>query len=480
MKKLTAILLALTLVLGLGACAAAGTGSSDGPTAATGGVPEGFLVGLSRVNITPEESVPLKGYGNTSQRMSNGYLDYLYTTCVAMTDEDGNTVLLFNNDLSCSFSDLTTEIRQTISEATGVPVSNIIVCSTHTHSGPDLYNNAEPSIARYKASLKEWMLEAAELALADRRSAAMSVGSVKTEGLNFVRHYVMDDGSFAGDNHAGTGTSYAAHVSDADPLMQMIRFSREGGEDIVMVNWQSHPHRTGSTNFDVSADIIGVMRTKVEEELGCGFAYFTGAAGNINPSSRIASENITGNYMEQGEALADYAIQLSQNLTPAQTGPIRVAQTTFTGKVDHSLDSLVAAATDVQNVWSATNNASKALTLAYSYGLHSQYHAAGVINKANKGATQDLELSAFSIGNVAFAVSTNELFDSLGVYIRENSPFDMTFVLCLANKDDGYIPDAYAYEYCCYEVDTGIFEAGIGEQVAEEYVSLLNELSTSN
>ena len=37
-------------------------------------------------------SVPLAGYGNTSQRMSTTLLDYLYATCIAITDGDGNII----------------------------------------------------------------------------------------------------------------------------------------------------------------------------------------------------------------------------------------------------------------------------------------------------------------------------------------------------------------------------------------------------
>ena len=52
-------------------------------------------IGYGKACITPEESVPLAGMGNTSKRMSTMILDDLYATCVAFTDEKGQTVLLF-------------------------------------------------------------------------------------------------------------------------------------------------------------------------------------------------------------------------------------------------------------------------------------------------------------------------------------------------------------------------------------------------
>ena len=51
-----------------------------------------FTVGYARTDITPSESVPLAGYGNTMQRLSQGVLDPLYATCIAITAGE-NTLL---------------------------------------------------------------------------------------------------------------------------------------------------------------------------------------------------------------------------------------------------------------------------------------------------------------------------------------------------------------------------------------------------
>ena len=99
MKKFFALLLSLAILFGLVACAQGGSDAA-GETTASGNE---FLVGYSKVNITPEYSVPLRGYGNPTERMSTGYLDYLYATCAAITDTDGNTVVVFGIDLTNAF-----------------------------------------------------------------------------------------------------------------------------------------------------------------------------------------------------------------------------------------------------------------------------------------------------------------------------------------------------------------------------------------
>ena len=78
-----------------------------------------FRVGFGRVNIIPRESVPLGGYGNTSKRLSLSVLSELYATCVAFSDSDGSTILLFHMDLISSAA--LNPAREAVAAATGIP-----------------------------------------------------------------------------------------------------------------------------------------------------------------------------------------------------------------------------------------------------------------------------------------------------------------------------------------------------------------------
>lgn len=68
MRKLLSLLLISVMILGLCAC-----GKTETSPAAE---EKTFRVGYARVNITPSYDVPLAGYGNTSQRFSNGFRSY--------------------------------------------------------------------------------------------------------------------------------------------------------------------------------------------------------------------------------------------------------------------------------------------------------------------------------------------------------------------------------------------------------------------
>jgi len=54
--------------------------------AACGSPPKELRAGFAMADITPEDSVPLAGYGNSTSRMSQGSLDPIYTTAIAISD----------------------------------------------------------------------------------------------------------------------------------------------------------------------------------------------------------------------------------------------------------------------------------------------------------------------------------------------------------------------------------------------------------
>ncbi len=486
MKKLIAIVLLLVMVLTLCACNKESGGNDDGGNAADPltGV---FSMGYSRVNITPDYSVPLGGYGNTSERMSNGFYSYLFATCVVFSDESGNTVMIFQNDLSGCNKGVMDPIKEEISKETGIPVGNIMVAGTHTHSAPDMGNTAESSIMTYRQDVKKWMIQAAKEAMADRAEVTkLTTGRIQLPAntLNFIRHYVTEAGTVKGDNFGDLDTStIVAHVRDADADMQVIRFERKDTKAVSMINWQTHPHRGGgSKNLNMTADLVGAFRDKYEKNTGDLFVYYTGASGNINPSSRISDENVTSDFKEQGEALADYAIQcFNENMTESSLGKVQMMPYTFSGEVNHTEDYKVGYAQTVNLEWTTNNNFTAAVKLANQYGINSPYHAAGIISKAQLGKTYDVEMYAFCIGDaVGFVTAPYEMYSEQGEYIKEYSPFEHTVVITCCNNGIGYIPSVEGYDNNSYGANTGKFVSGTGELLAEQYVAMLKELYDNN
>ena len=477
MKKLICMLLALMLVLSLCACGGeektGATGEGD-KAAQTAGQ---LRVGYGKADVTPQSPVPMGGYGRSSARISQGFLSYLYVTCIAVTDADDNTLLLFGMDL-CSPGEAYINYAADVASATGVPVDNIVMSASHTHSAPDYGAGDVAGVGEALQVLKKGLLKAAETAMEDRAPADISIAQVETQGMNFVRHYLMNDGTYSGANFGSAASGYKQHVKEADPILQLVKFTREGGEDIILTNFQTHPHQTGgSDKFELSADVVGEYRMNMEKDLDVNVIYFSGAGGNINSSSRIAEKNATKDFRAWGKKMAEYA--QSAQYTPVSGGKVQAAKFNFEGKINHEWDAQASVCRELRTKWDQGLLTSQQLieeAAALGIKLNSPYHAGAIASRAALPKTQSFEIWAYSFGDIGFVAAPYEMFDTSGQFIKENSPFAMTVIATLSNRANGYFPSDKTYAYGGYEVDTTKYAQGTAEELADQFISMLSSM----
>ena len=479
MKKLVSLVLALVLLMSLVACGGASQEAPASPVPGQPALKEGQqLVGYGKVNITPELELPLGGFGNTETRISEGFLDYQYATCFAVTDAQGNTAILFGLDVINSSGAAFENARRKISEKYAIPQEYIILSASHNHSSPDL-GSSLPNVAKWIPILTERLIECADMAMADRAPADLYTTVTETEGLNFVRRYLVEGDFVVGYISLINLYNYKVigYESEADRSLRLLKFDREEKPDILVANFQTHPHRGGSaSNKLITADLVGVFRQEIEEKLGYQVVYFTGAAGNINPSSLITEHNAAKDYREQGQLLAKYAIDADGTYEKISGGAVRATSMTYTGIVDHSEDHLLNVAKEAQALWHETNNIQTVAKAYLPYGISGPYHAGAIITKASYGKSVDIPIGAVSFGDVGFACAPYEMFDTNGSFIKENSPFPVTFVAECANGAYGYFPSELAWDNAGYEVDTCKYTKGTAEELADGFVSMLTEL----
>ena len=439
-----------------------------------------YLVGYARRETSPEQPAPLAGYGDTSHRLHTDLIDPLYVTAVAITDREGTTALLLSTDMSITWTEHLDLAYTAIGEKLDIPRSHVFIASTHTHSAPCQLNHQIPYMDEYRAHFIARMAEAAIAAYQDRKEAAMYYSSARTEGLNFVRHYLCSDGTYAGPGFGNSKTPRASHVGEADPEMRLIRFARKDAKDVLMVNWQAHGTMISSGRPEnkllCSADFIAGLRTCLEEQEDCSFAYFQGAAGDLMPTSDVEGETKTRDIYEYGKLLGAVVHTALQQEKKADAGLIRAEKFTFAGKVNHDDDHLLEQARQVMDFIAKNGSNKGSAAVAKELGLRDRYHAASIIRCSSRGETLELDCSVLQIGNIGFAASTNELFSDTGVAIREGSPYDMTFILGYCNGYEGYLPTRRAYDYYSYEVSCCSFAAGTAEEYAVHMAEQLKKL----
>ena len=468
MKRIITLLVALTMVLGL--CACAGSGSPEETEA-----PEvaGLQAGFGKINITPSYSVGLNGHSNYETRLSEGFIDYLFMTCIAVRS-GAETILMYTFDNLAASNTVAEKMRELITEATGIPGEKIFVGATHCHSAPAL-STSNYACNRYYEEILEYSVDAAKAALEDMAPATLHATTTELPGMNFIRHYLINDGTYAGSNFGSFSPGIADYARETDPRMVLVKFDREGDKkDILMVNWQAHPdYGTGIGETAISADFPGALRDKLGQDADMLVAYFTGASGDQNPKSKIEADNHKlQTYKDYGEKLAEYAYNALADLKPVEGTEIKTNRVMFPVEVDHSWDHMIEQAQEVYAHWKSTTK-SAGDTLAKTYGMSGVYQARGIINRYKMGETIDLELNTIRIGQMAFFTGTYEMFSTTGKYAREHSPFEQNFIITGCSS---YIPCAEAYDYNSYEAVSAYYARGTAEILGEQYVKMLNDI----
>ena len=467
-----------------------------------------FSVGFGKGNITPSNPAghTILGGGN---KISTGIDSQLYAICIAMTDSDGNTAIVMSVDTTNISNSAITAMERWVDTMYDIPQENITISSIHQHSTPAWSTE-------YQNEALTAMQQAVRTAMNDRAPAEMYINTVQTENLAFVRHYLYTKKYLGGlikdefvvtDNYnqdKATGGTYTKHMTAADNDMQLVKFVRDGKDDIILVNFQGHPidgyeckPLDGSDGYNLHADWPGVMRSEVEEELGANVMYISGAGGNLSSRTRIAGERTYngqeygGNdWITHGKKAAGYVVAAEGSYRKVNTGKIESKFITQSYAVDHSEDSKAAAAKEIHEAMNQSEAEAVEVMKKYPNQFSSVHHARSVYQKSQMGDTIDISVGVISVGDVAFSCHQYEMFDTNGVELKKGTvgnknyavadqlanPYAMTVIATMAKGTKEYIPSAYADSYGCYEADISKFATGSGEQLVTSYLEILNEL----
>src|SRR5437879_2837477 len=91
-------------------------------------------VGVAETDITPHVGSPMAGYYH--ERLAEGTIDPLKAKAIVFRGSREQAAWVVCDIIGIS-ADLSKEIRKRVNEKTGIPVANMVVSATHTHTAPD-------------------------------------------------------------------------------------------------------------------------------------------------------------------------------------------------------------------------------------------------------------------------------------------------------------------------------------------------------
>ena len=468
MKKIICLFLAILMTLSLCACGGSNAGTQEEK-------PQ-LEIGYGKVNITPNYSVGLAASGDEKQRRSTGMVSYLFATCVAVKYGE-ETYLLYTVDTIGISETMGDMLRvEILAENPELKLENIYIGATHTHSAPATGWSDDSPEGRYRKEFIAYMPQAAKLALKDLAPATLEACKFDLEGMNFVRHYLMNDGTYAGSNFGSTASGYKEHTYDVNHEMILVNFKREGKDNVMLVNWAAHPanpYDAAIGNLNISADHPGWCRDKLEQLTGAKVAYFNGASGDVVMRSSVESLKHGMNAKQYGEKLAEMAYEHINEMKPLEVDTVKATQYKATVNVEHELEHLIPQCLEIKAVRSDRSQKDKADKMARDIGLSSAYHANAIISRSSMGATEQRTLNVFRIGPVSFTTGTYEMASEHAGELKAASPYEFTFQICGNTK---YIPREEAIDYQSYEGTIRPYTRETGDVLVAKYVEMLESI----
>lgn len=397
-----------------------------------------FSAGAAREVITPPVGARLYGY--TPDVISTCVNDDLTVTAIAFSQGE-NIGIIISATVCLIETPLSDEIRQKAAEAAGVPARQIILCCTHTHSGPCMSGNAGwgPVDRDYCDSIFiPQTLKAVKTAVNGLQPALAGVASVKSKvGIN-RRQLNKDNTVSLGQNPWGC----------YDPNMTVISFKSLSGEAIAnIVHYGAHCTAAGK-NTEITRDWAGAMIDRLDSLSGAVTAFLNDAEGDTGP--RISNGLTVGNL--------DYVNELGA----VAAGDVQRAYESIDGygEVDFEF-----AAGAVNLPFAPVLPLEKAKSRLAVLDVENRINIAGrtaeylesVVKAYETGLPQEKYFTypqtVFKVGSVVFIPMPFEIFSEISLRLRAYSPFEHTLCLGCTNGNNGYLPSEDQFCRGGYEID---------------------------
>jgi hypothetical protein len=450
--------------------------------------------GCARVNITPPLGIPLIG---SKGQPSDDILDELYAKALVLNDQSATLAIVSVDLLYTPLEEITNPVRKIIAEKTGIPEQNVLICATHTHSGPEVFTRSKlppgknaPALEidqSYLATLIKKI--ASSVLIAYKNMQEVKIGTAKGEIPEIVynRRAKGKDGSVKmaftlSDEITATrkiepGPEGSVNVTftllphepelvfgPVDPEVWVLRVEDANGQIVgSIVNFACHPvciYPYLSTT--ISADYPAYATQVVEQTEGGACLFALGTAGNIVPIKRGLKP-----CRQIGKALGAEALRRLQLVSTSADVTLKAIRKNI------KLPTKKAPSEDKTAKNSKTTDLPLRLPLAPAATRvqATQGGAAGYVNT---------EIQVLKLGDIYILGLPGEILVEVGLAVKRKAGVEKLFVVSLSNDAIGYVCHDQAYEEGGYESGSGTNLAkGAGQIMIEQALDLINQVKPS-
>ena len=387
-----------------------------------------LYLGVAREIITPEVGGHLYGY--TPYIISEKVEDDLTATAFYFKQGDLQA-LMISVTVAVIKTELAERILGLVSEKTGTPRENCMICATHTHSGPNTggtFGWGDIDTEYCEGILIPQILKAAEKAAADPQPVKMGVARGNSNiGIN-RRVILEDNGIGLGQNPWGC----------FDPKMTVISFLNDEEKNVAnIVHYGMHGTAAG-LNHEITRDWSGIMIDTLEKQSGAITAFFNGPEGDVGP--RLTNKQTVGGLKyvrEIGNAAALDAVRIYDSLFDYHNVELSVSNKKLAIPLKKRMDR--AEAEKMLEDYKDQN-----VNLGGWIRKHLEDVIASYENGFEEEESFEFEQTVIKLGNIIFTSFPYELFSEIGLRIDGAVKNKAVLSLSNTNGSEGYFitPDA--------------------------------------
>lgn len=244
----------------------------------------GWKAGIARVVITPEKQMWLAGYG-FRKRPSEGALHDLWAKALVVEDAGGKQAVLITADLLGVPKHVSDRIRMRLEAKHNLSKAQIIINSSHTHTGPVLENSLPDIYA-----LTEEQLKTVEHYTRKLEEQLINLVGVALNAMVPVQLYAANGVTRFQVNRRNNRESELKQLTELkgpnDYAVPVIKVVNEAG-DIMAVAFGYACHPTVLSSYEWSGDYAGFAQLELEKKYpGAMALFFQGAGADQNPLPR--------------------------------------------------------------------------------------------------------------------------------------------------------------------------------------------------
>ncbi|WP_339922690.1 neutral/alkaline non-lysosomal ceramidase N-terminal domain-containing protein [uncultured Cyclobacterium sp.] len=242
-----------------------------------------WKAGVGRVEITPKESIWMGGYA-ARDHPSKGVRHSVWAKALAIEDPNGKLAVVVTTDLLAFRKFLSDRIRDQLKDKYGLSRDQIILNSSHTHTGPETdYPRYEFQLSKIEYTKIKQFSGRVEKEIVELVGKVIeSLEPVTLSSENGVTRFQVNRRK----NKEAQINAQTELKGPNDYAVPVIRVEdKKGNIKAILFGYACHP--TVMSDYQISGDYAGFAQIELEKLYpGATALFFQGAGADQNPLPR--------------------------------------------------------------------------------------------------------------------------------------------------------------------------------------------------